>query len=462
MAVIWLPSKAQTSPSGNAPVDSAMLYLTGSFKKYNPRKAFSLFMARAQSGEAKAMNAVGLQYAKGLGVDSNFNLAVYWLSQAATNGYTKAWVNLGMLYKHIATDSAGFAAAGAYFITAVEHHEPSAYFASGYMYYKGLGCSQSYQTALTLFRTGIQYDRPDCMYFTGLCFKYGYGVAANADSASYYINKAALKGYNQANAELARNTTGSNTALRGINGKSPTLVRTAELKEAKTAFRKVPETREFFLLDGAYSGVITQYDYSGKKIISQVPLGLAIKTAGNKITGVWQLDKDEPIDIEAIQDGNKLAFSPSNFLTSTIKAKNRKQRLVFKRAWFTSVQTSDSFYLNGNLELYNTYTREIEKPVTIRLARAGKGGEVIEHQAISVYPNPISHSFTVSFTVAKSGPVKIGIYNAQGQLVYTKIAEITNKGNQVITIDADLKTTGIYILKLSGNTINESIGFLKE
>lgn len=45
------------------PIDSATMYLTGAFKAYNPQKAFQIFMQRATSGEAKAMNAVALLYA---------------------------------------------------------------------------------------------------------------------------------------------------------------------------------------------------------------------------------------------------------------------------------------------------------------------------------------------------------------------------------------------------------------
>ncbi|MBW7952870.1 MAG: sel1 repeat family protein, partial [Chitinophagaceae bacterium] len=102
---------AHAQPDSTTTTDSAVLYLTGTFKKYNPQKAFQLFTQRANAGESKAMNALGMHYAKGLGVDSNFTLAKYWFLQAAGNGYHKAWVNAGMLYKTHSTDSAGYAVA---------------------------------------------------------------------------------------------------------------------------------------------------------------------------------------------------------------------------------------------------------------------------------------------------------------------------------------------------------------
>lgn len=192
--------------------DSVAMYLTGTFKTYNPQRAFQINLQNANSGNAKAMNAVAIQYTKGLGVDSNFSFASYWFQRAASNGYTKALVNLGMLYKHRATDSNGYATACYYFNQALQTNEPSSYFAMGYMYYKGLGCSQSYTNALALFNQGIADNQANCIYFKGLCYKYGYGVAANNESALWYIDNAAKLGYKQANAELFNNyqtTTGA-------------------------------------------------------------------------------------------------------------------------------------------------------------------------------------------------------------------------------------------------------------
>lgn len=113
-------NSSQVPPTGVQGADSAAMYLTGTFKAYNPQKAFQIYLQRAANGNAKAMNAVAMHYTKGLGVDSNFNLAVYWFTQAATNGYTKALVNLGMLYKHNATDSVGYANACNYFNQALQ------------------------------------------------------------------------------------------------------------------------------------------------------------------------------------------------------------------------------------------------------------------------------------------------------------------------------------------------------
>ncbi|MBX2931679.1 MAG: SEL1-like repeat protein [Chitinophagaceae bacterium] len=458
--IICTCATAQTDSTQTA--DSAMLYLTGTFKKYNPQKAFTLFLQRANNSEAKAMNAVGLQYAKGLGVDSNFNMAVYWLTQAATNGYTKAYINLGMLYKQYSTDSTGYAIANNYFTLGVQQQEPSAYFALGYMYYKGLGCTQSYTEALNLFKKGIDSNRADCMYFTGLCYKYGYGVTVSADSAAYYINQAALKGYKQANAELANNNTNNNYAARGT--KKIPYIQVQPLKEATTAYTAIAEQKAYIPLEGVYTGMLTQYDYSGKKIIVQMPVSIEMKATGNQLKAILHLADNEAVNVDAVQQGNTLYFSSAGFITSTIKATKKQQKLVFRKAQFTSTIKADSIYLQGSLQLYNTYTKETEKPIQIHLAKQQSSSFNIQHSTsnITVFPNPVNKRFSISFILSKATPVKITIYTTQGQLIHTQLTEPLQAGKQVISINKDIKTAGIYILHVNGNGIKESTAFIKE
>lgn len=439
--------------------DSAMIYLTGTFKKYNPAKAFDLFMARANSGEAKAMNAVAIQYMKGLGTDSSFSSAVYWFTQAANSGYKKAWVNLGMLYKRNSFDSAGYAIACNYFNIAVQQEEPSAFFALGYMYYKGLGCNQSYNDALTLFRRGIDSGRADCMYFTGLCFKYGYGVAANTDSAGYYINKAALLGYKQANAELSANTLASNTASRKASSMKAQIP-VVRLKQAPDPYSTPALVKEFLQIDGAYTGTLTQFDYSGKKVITSMPLELELKATGNKIQGTWKQGSEDPVSIEATQHGNKLSFTSASFLTSAIKAQRKKYQLVFKSAQFERTAKGDSNLLKGSVQLFNMLTKETEKPVLIQLVN--KQASRLLRSAVSIFPNPVTKSFTVNFMLNRPSAVRLRIFNSMGQLVYTQFTGDLQTGKRSIVVEKELNAAGVYILNLDGNGLHESIAFIKE
>lgn len=450
-------------------VDSATMYLTGTFKKYNPQRAFQINLQNATKGNAKAMNAVAMQYTKGLGVDSNFNLAVYWFNQAATNGYTKALVNLGMLYKHNATDSNGYAIACNYFTQALQANEPSAFFAQGYMYYKGLGCTQSYTNALNLFNQGIAINQSNCMYFKGLCYKYGYGVAANNDSALLYIDSAARLGYKQANAELYNNNQNS-TAAR----KSTTIQSTIQSQNGLTdlqsngqnEFQRIEKTNKQIKLNGEFTGNILQYDYSGKKLIAQIPISLQVSTNNNIITGDLFFNNSQSVQLKAIQQGNQLIFSQTSLSQPKTNTQRQKTALIFKSANLQIETKNDTNYLTGTLQLFNTYTHETDKPINIKLVQRqtpnAKQEQPQTPNNVLVFPNPTTGCFTVSFNLSKASAVKINIYNQQGQLVYTKISELLQQGKQQITVPNFKGTSGIYQVIVTANGQQQITAFIKE
>jgi len=446
------------------PLDSATMYLTGTFKKYNPQRAFQVNSQNAANGNAKAMNAVAIQYMKGLGVDSNFNLAAYWFNQAATNGYTKAFVNLGMLYKHQATDSLGYSIAYSYFNQALSVNEPSAYFAQGYMYYKGLGCTQSYASALALFNQGIALNQSNCMYFKGLCYKFGYGVAIDLDTANYYIDTAAKLGYKQANAELYNNNQNATVAR-----KSTTRSKTNEEQvTGNEKFISIPKTNKPIVINGEYIGVLNQYDYSGKKLIAQIPINLQVSTANNIINGILKFNNSQAIELKAIQQGNQLIFSQTTVIAkneATSKQGTRNEKLIFKTAQLSIETKSDSNYLTGTLQLFNTYTHETEKPINIKLQQkviARNEATSQKTNNILVYPNPTKGTFNIEVILDKPSPVKVNIYTQQGKLVYTKMLESLTQGLQNITVQSSNLQTGIYIVKVSTNMQQLTTAFIKE
>jgi TPR repeat protein len=452
------------------------MYLTGTFKAYNSQRAFQINLQNANSGNAKAMNAVAIQYTKGLGVDSNFNLAVYWYTQAATNGYTKALVNLGMLYKHKASDSAAYSIACSYFNQALQANEPSAFFAQGYMLYKGLGCTQSYANALALFNQGILINQASCMYFKGLCFKFGYGITGNADSSNYYINKAALLGYKQANAEIYNNNQNT-TASRGINKTQTTRNENNEKQETRNAvFERIIKTNQQLNLNGQFKGEILQYDYSGKKLIAQIPIILQVSTSNNIITGDLILNNSQSIKLKAIQQGNQLIFSQTTIQQTNNKTNNTKHQtpnnvFVFKSATLNLETKNDSNYLTGSLQLFNTYTHETEKPINIKLSQ--QKNSITDNPKpqtpnnVSIFPNPTNGNFTISFNLSKPSAVKINIYNQQGKIVYTKIVESLPQGKQNIIIDFSNSLwggggAGIYTAQIQTNISRHSTSFIIE
>lgn len=444
-------------------VDSATMYLTGTFQNYNPQRAFQINLQNANNGNAKAMNAVAMQYTKGLGVDSNFNLAAYWFNQAATNGYTKALINLGMLYKHNATDSNGYAITCSYFNQALQVNEPSAFFAMGYMYYKGLGCTQSYTSALNLFNQGIVLNQSNCMYFKGLCYKFGYGVVANNDSALFYIDSAARLGYKQANAELYNN---SSTLISARKSKATNNINNEkqETRNIDREFISIAKSINQQNINGEFTGNILQYDYSGKKLIAQIPITLQVSAKNNIITGSLIFNNSQTIQLNAIQQGNQLIFSQTIIQQTTPNTK-RQTNLVFKSANLQIETKNDTNYLTGTLQLFNTYTNEIDKPINIKLQQKNNQKNNTKPQvpsSILIFPNPANNSFTVSFNLNEQSPATINIYDTKGSRVYSKSFEQLSQGKQNILIPIFNAQKGIYIIKVITNNKQETTAFIKE
>jgi len=63
----------------------------------DPAQAFEWFKKGAENGNADAQNAVGLDYARGRGVNRDYGAARAWLEKAERNGNTAAAHNLRTL-----------------------------------------------------------------------------------------------------------------------------------------------------------------------------------------------------------------------------------------------------------------------------------------------------------------------------------------------------------------------------
>jgi hypothetical protein len=53
----------------------------------------------AEKGDASSQNALGVMYAKGIGMPVNYVRAAYWFTKSADQRYAAAIYHLGVLYK---------------------------------------------------------------------------------------------------------------------------------------------------------------------------------------------------------------------------------------------------------------------------------------------------------------------------------------------------------------------------
>jgi len=97
-------------------------------------------------------------------------------------------------------------------------------------------------------------------------------------------------------------------------------------------------------------------------------------------------------------------------------------------------------------------------------AKLGPGGSTgVDSKSPSVvagyelaqnYPNPFNPSTEISFTLAKSGKVKLAVYELLGKEIAVLVNGMRNAGSQTATFNAKNFSSGVYFYKLeAGNTV---------
>jgi hypothetical protein len=84
-----------------------------------------------------------------------------------------------------------------------------------------------------------------------------------------------------------------------------------------------------------------------------------------------------------------------------------------------------------------------------------------DESTMSVYPNPVKASFTISYNAARVEPVSVRIFNSKGSLVYQSSLSAQNGANQY-TIPAGTLPKGIYVVQLVSSSGSYTARFVKE
>ncbi len=113
--------------------------------------------ARAEQGDAKAQNELGVMYAKGRGMPQDYGEAVRWYRKAAAQGNAKAQYNLGVSYAN------------------------------------GGGVPQDYGQAVTWYRKAAQQGHAQAQTNPGLMSDEGRGVPQDYVAAYKWLNLAASR-----------------------------------------------------------------------------------------------------------------------------------------------------------------------------------------------------------------------------------------------------------------------------
>jgi len=83
--------------------------------------------------------------------------------------------------------------------------------------------------------------------------------------------------------------------------------------------------------------------------------------------------------------------------------------------------------------------------------------EVQIKPSVEVFPQPIEHQFTVSYTVPQSQTVRLDLYSMTGEMVYTYLLGEVYQGENKSTLTIPQLPSGQYILCLMGSTFSYNI-----
>lgn len=182
------------------------------------------------------------------------------------------------------------------------------------------------------------------------------------------------------------------------------------------------------------------------------------------------------------------ALLPLNFLSFSAKIKNTLVLLNWQTANETNsdkfiVQKSDDgaifkevgvvVSMNGVMNDYS-FTDEIKnsenRVLYYRLQQVDKDGKFTYSNILKVkvsnatkakiFPNPVMSKTTIQIESQYKDPIKIIILSSDGKLILTKTLNLL-PGNNLIPLNTQRLTTGIYTVIITGQNTNERLNFTK-
>lgn len=489
-------SYSQESPETKKALTTARLSLLEGSRNYNPTTALTIYQQQAVIGNIEAMNGLGLLYCKGLGVVMNEQEGIIWLEKAATNGYAKAWYNLGLLYKEgvgVINDqtkaivcfekaakggydlawqkwggmvmkgngvSQDYTLAIAIFKQGADKGNAGCLYSLGYLHYKGFGCAQDYAEAIKLFQLAAEKRNTAAMYMLGLCYRNGYGTNIDLEKAKYYLNKSAALGYKKAEVELA-DPEAENINPNYVKTISTPITEVITITEANTpeTFLKVKQQPIKGNISGDYTGYLLRYDWSGQNTISKTPIQVKLNQDSNELVGDWKETAGDTVVFTAKIQENAIVFHDSKIDRTEHFYKDTIASYDFKEAKLQLLQTDESLFIVGNLQLYNIKERENEKPMYLILEKKQtKTSEVPEIlSSVVIHPNPVVNDFNLSFNLAQAADVTMSIYYLTGRELYSQQWKNLGQGTQTKTLTLNAPS-GYYVLHLTyGNEVKTTI-----
>jgi len=147
-----------------------------------------------QRGDVRAMNNVGLLWAKGFDGKQSYEEALRWWNEAARRGYTVAMNNIGLAYANGHGVEPDIKQAFDWWLKSAIGGNAWAMNAIGDCYETGQGVGQDYVIAMTWYQTAAESGDPLAHYNVGALYEGGFGVERDYAEALEWYRLAARLG----------------------------------------------------------------------------------------------------------------------------------------------------------------------------------------------------------------------------------------------------------------------------
>jgi hypothetical protein len=411
-------------------------------------------LERAQKGDVQAMYDMGMNYAKGYGVNRDTEKAFSWFQHSAEAGLGAGWTEMGRFYKNGTGRAIDYNMAYAYYSKGAAMNHAQGTYMKAYMQYKGFGCNQSYNEAVRTIRKGISLNSLGCMYMLGVCYRNGFGVEMNADSALFWLNKSAKAGFDLASLELRTPTPEYNPGAAEMVervGKAQKIAQKVDYPLNR--FSKIENQLHQEEVNGIFNGYLLLYDWSGAKITEASPVTLDLSLKDGQISGTWKEEGiDESLTLKGVCTADKVIFKDVNFRRPNHYHEEAPLTYNFKEASLQLIKHDGQLILSGNLALYVPSMKEPQQPAQLILMKKATDRDVLDTGSglisnMSVYPNPFDQQLSVEFTIAHAGKVTLKVTAIDGREYYRSPATELLEGSYHFPIQIS-PPSGAYVVTL--------------
>jgi TPR repeat protein len=156
----------------------------------------------AEKGQTTAQIDLGLNYAKGIGVEKDYATALQWFQKAADQGDAHAQFYVGLMHERGYSVPHSYATALIWYRKSAEQNFPAAQVAMARFYARGLGVPRDRAQQVMWLRRAAEQDNALAEFVLGNLYRLGLGVQKDPATAAQWYQRAVAKNYGPAEARL--------------------------------------------------------------------------------------------------------------------------------------------------------------------------------------------------------------------------------------------------------------------